>query len=335
LARRPRNTLPLAHLEPFDALTLVREVRPPTPLEPTTGLANERRLLLKREDEGPNGSFKWRGALCACSAFQAGGAQAVVTASTGNHGAAIAWAAARRGLSAHVVVPEGANPTKTSIIASHGAILHERGPTLDEASAYARTLAHDLGAALFEDGRCEAQLLGTATIGQELVDSGEEIDVVITPLACGALAGGLARALAVLPNPPWIIGVQSSSFARLSALWHGKADPLQPSGSSFADGLADNRIVEPSFSACRDYVDDVLDVSDDALSAAIRELYEAHGIVVEGAAAAPLAALRTAGDRVPPGCTVLITTGRNLDPTTEVEILGRSVGDRATLGGLS
>jgi threonine dehydratase len=303
----------------FDPLALVREVIPPTPLEPAPSLDPEREILLKREDLGPNGAFKWRGALCACTAFHAAGMRAVVTSSTGNHGAATAWAAARLGMEAHVVVPEGANPAKTAIIQSYGARLYEHGTVLDETAARAVELADELGAAFFEDGASDAQLGGTGTIGLEL--AGEDLDAVVTPLACGALAGGMARSLASAVAKPRIIGVQSSAFPRLGTLWRGEPDPGRPAGVSFADGLADNRIVEPAFSACRDHVDDVLAVDDEALAQAILELRSRCGILVEGAAAAPLAALRVHPERIPMGRVALLVSGRNLDPAVAETIL--------------
>ncbi len=313
---------PLAPLVPFDPLALVRQVVPPTPLDAAPELLTGHTLILKREDTGPNGSFKWRGALCACAAFQAAGAAAVVTSSTGNHGAATAWAAARLALDAHVVVPEGASQTKCALITRHGAHLHHHGRTLDEAAQHAAELAEQLGAPFFEDGACEAQLLGTATIGHELLDAGA--DAVITPLACGALAGGLSRALATASPRPRVIGVQSASFGRLGALWRGEPDPRQPTGTTFADGLADNRIVQPAFEACCRHLDDVVAVDDASLRAAVRELHASTGILVEGAGAAPLAALRIWPDRIPPGRVVLIISGRNLDREVADEILAES-----------
>lgn len=310
---------PVARRAPFDPIALVRSVAPPTPLEPAPRLDGDREILLKREDLGPNGAFKWRGAICACAAFRADGATAVVTASTGNHGAATAWAAARLGMDAHIVVPEGASETKTALIARHGATLYERGAMLDDAARYAAGLASSLGAPFFEDGACEAQLLGTETIGDELAAA--RPDVVVMPLACGGLAGGLARSLAAARPRPWLVGVQSTAYGRLGALWRGEPDPLVPSGISFADGLADNRIVEPAFSSCRAHLDDVFAVDDAALRDGVRELKRSHGIVVEGAGAAPLAALRTSPERIPAGRVVLIVSGRNVDAALAARIL--------------
>src|SRR4051812_26887204 len=123
-----------------DPLALIRTVAPPTPVEPLF-VAGPRRVLLKREDTGPNGTFKWLGALAACQSYRRAGASEVVTASTGNHGAAVAWAARRIGLTAHVAVPRDAVERKCAIIESHGARLHRIGDDLEAASAFALDLA--------------------------------------------------------------------------------------------------------------------------------------------------------------------------------------------------
>jgi threonine dehydratase len=285
-----------------------------------------REVLLKREDTGPNGAFKWRGAMCACAAFKSSGAAAVVTSSTGNHGAATGWAAQRAGLQAHVVVPVDSALSKRRLIERSGAALHEFGVDLEEAAEHAHELADALGVPLLIDGGCEAQLYGTGTIGAEL--RAVDFDTVVVPLACGALAGGLARELATVRPKPWVVGVQSSMYGRLGALLRGEPDPLMPSGHSFADGLADNRIVEPAFSTCRSYLDDVVSVDDEALRSAMRELWTFRGMVVEGAAAAPLAALRQHPDRIPGHRVVLIISGRNIDDRLRNEVLGDLDPDR-------
>jgi threonine dehydratase len=309
--------LPIARPAGVDPLSLVREVSPPTPLELAPGLDSRHELLLKREDQGPVGSFKWRGALCACAALRSSGASDVVTSSTGNHGAATAWAASRLGLRAHVVVPVDSSVVKRELIAEHGAELQEHGATLSDSAQRARALARELDAPLFVDGGCEAQLMGSETVGLELLDA--RADVVLTPLACGALAGGVLRALGRQSPRPRVIAVQSAAFARFSALWHGRPDPGPGAGTTFADGLADDRIVEPAFSACAQ-LDEILTVDDVALAAAVRELFDRCGMIVEGAAAAALAALRAHAARIPAGRVVLVISGRNLDQTTASQI---------------
>jgi threonine dehydratase len=117
-----------------------------------------------------------------------------------------------------------------------------------------------------------------------------------------------------------VIGVQSTGFGHLAARFHGLNWSEAERGATLADGLADTRIVEPAFGLCRAHVDDMLLVDDDAIADAMRELWQVLGLVVEGAAAAPLAALRCYpeldwGHRV-----VLIVSGRNLDASLAARI---------------
>jgi threonine dehydratase len=310
-----------------EVCALIQSVAVRTPLE-TADLHPRREVLLKREDLGPNRSFKWRGAIAAVEELRQRGATTVVTASTGNHGVAVAWAAARLGMVAHIVVPVDAVRQKCEMIAVQGAELHLQGPSLEDAVAAARALATELGAPLFEDGASEAQLLGTSTIGHEL-RAESSLDAVLVPLACGALAGGLAAGLKSGADPPTVIGVQSIHFSRIAAALRGI--PYVPTGKpTLADGLADDRIVEPAFTYCRRYVDDVVTVEDRQLEAAIGELWRACGLVVEGAAAAPLAALRAYDDRIPGAKVALVISGGNLDPGVRDRILG----DQKTAGHL-
>jgi threonine dehydratase len=292
------------------AWDLVRSVAPPTPLEHAGRVAG-RDVLLKREDLGPTGSFKWRGALCACAALRDAGATAVVTASTGNHGAAVAWAATHLEMTAHVVVPADASPVKCARIETEGAVLHVTGDTLTEAADIARELADRQGVPLLEDGGLPEQLLGTGTIGLELSPAG--VDTVVAPMACGALAGGIAQALATASPATAVIGVQVSSFSRLARVLAGLPDPGPAGGPTCADGLADNRLVEPALSACR-HLHAAVVVEESHLVDAMGEFRRRWDLVVEGAAAAPLAALRHRGTEIPGDRLALIVSGANIDP---------------------
>jgi threonine dehydratase len=220
-----------------------------------------------------------------------------------------------------VVVPLEANERKCELIARQGARLHRLGATLEESVEHARRLARELDAAFLEDGASSAQLAGTATIGSEILDAVPDVDTVIAPLACGALAGGLATALKAAADPPHVVGVQSIHFSRIAALFHGRG--YETTGrSTFADGLADDRIVEPSFGACMELLDDVVTVEDHELEDAVRMLWERCGVRAEGAGAAPLAGLMRYGDRIPGKRTVLVLSGSNLDDRDAERILG-------------
>jgi threonine dehydratase len=130
----------------------------PTPLEaaPPT-LSGDRPVFLKREDVHELGAFKWRGALPVLTAYRDGGAGTVVTASTGNHGAATAWAAGRLGLKALVYAPQGATQAKVALIEQLGAEICQVGFDLDTAKDEGRRHADAHGLPFFEDGAEMAQ----------------------------------------------------------------------------------------------------------------------------------------------------------------------------------
>src|SRR5919204_869433 len=143
-----------------------------TPLE-EVHLA-ERRLLLKREDAHELGSFKWRGALPTLEAFKRKGAETVITASTGNHGAATAWAAERLGMRAVVFASEGASRTKLELIERLGAEVRLDGADFDEAKAEAERFATETGV-LFVDGLEREQYEGYAAIADEILEQADQL----------------------------------------------------------------------------------------------------------------------------------------------------------------
>jgi threonine dehydratase len=308
-------------LDDAEALSLVRSVRPPTPLERSRLAVDGVELWLKREDQGPNRAFKWRGALCACAQYRAEGAAETVTASTGNHGAATAWAATRLGMKAHVVVPEAASETKCEFILAAGGVLHRHGTDLLGAVAFARELAEELGAPYFEDGASDAQLRGTGTIAAEL--AGRDFDVVVAPLAVGALAGGIARRFATVEPGVQVVGVQVAGFNRIATLLKTGIDRGARSTATFADGLADNRVVEPAFAACNEHLADVVVVDEDEIKRAVSALFATDGILAEGAGAAALAGLQQRG-RTTRGKVAVIVSGANIDPSLATLILAEA-----------
>ena len=248
----------------MDALSLIRSIGPPTPVTPLEfdGVGE---VLAKREDLGPNRTFKWRGALCACRFFQEGGGTAVVTASTGNHGAAVAWAAQRLGLEAHVFVPRDAVEDKCGIIEGYGARLHRVGVDLHAAAEQAEALAGREGVPYFEDGGVAAQLEGTATVGHELLGI-EGVGALFIPVACGALAAGIGTVLRqqLGTGAPRLIGVQVRAFSRLTARFRG--EEYFPTGEpTIADGLADDRLIEPALSACLSHLDEMIVVEEEEI----------------------------------------------------------------------
>jgi threonine dehydratase len=280
-----------------------------TPLEEApASLARGRRLLLKREDAHELGAFKWRGALPSLRAFRERGAEAVVTSSTGNHGAATAWAAERTGLRAVVFAPEGASRAKVEAMKDLGAELHLVGTEFDESKELGREFAAERSLPFFEDGAEPAQFDGYEAIGTELVEElGEPPAAVIVPVGNGALLIGIARALPDAER----IGVVSKA-APVMALSVAAGRPVESDRSAtFADGIAVRVAVPLAVAELAALGVRMVEVSERSLARAIGA-FDAAGIRVEGAAAASLAALEEI-NRLPDGPVVLIVTGRNID----------------------
>jgi threonine dehydratase len=278
----------------------------PTPLEEAPpSLARDRQLFLKREDTHELGAFKWRGALPALEVFRSGGAGGVVTASTGNHGAASAWAAERLGMRAVVFVPEGASEAKVGLLEQLGAELHPVGTDLDESKELAREHAAANELPFFEDGAEPAQFDGYEAIGREIVEQlGGPPARVIVPVGNGALIIGVARGA----GP--VLGVVAKE-APVMALSVEAGRPVDSERSAtFADGMA-VRVAIPLAveEMCRLGMPMTM-VSERAIARAVGD-FAGAGIRVEGSAAAALAAFRDLQPGDDP--TVLIVTGRNID----------------------
>jgi len=277
----------------------------PTPLEEAPPeLSGGRPLFLKREDVHELGAFKWRGALPSLEKYRAGGADAVVTASTGNHGAATAWAAERMGMRAVVFVPEGASAAKVALLEQLGAELHSVGTDLDESKELAREHAAANGLPFFEDGDEPAQFDGYEKIGEEILRQlGRPPLRVIVPVGNGALIIGVHQGIGR------VVGVVAKE-APVMALSVEAGHPLECDRSAtFADGMA-VRVAIPSAveELRRGYP--MMMVSERDMAHAVRD-YDAAGIRAEGAAASALAAYR----KLPPEHEpyVVIVTGRNID----------------------
>lgn len=280
-----------------------------TPLEEAPPeLARGRRLLLKREDEHELGAFKWRGALPSLRRYRDRGAEAVVTASTGNHGAATAWAAQRTGMRALVFAPEGASRAKVEAMTDLGADLHLVGTEFDEAKELGREFAAERSLPFFEDGAEPAQFEGYGAIATELVEElGEPPAAVIVPVGNGALLAGIARAL---PDGERI-GVVSKE-APVMALSVAAGRPVESDRSgTFADGIAVRVAVPLAVAELAALGVRMVEVSERSLARAVGA-FHAAGIRVEGAGAASLAGLDEL-DHLPEGPVVLIVSGRNID----------------------
>ena len=291
----------------------VHAVLEPTPLV-SSPIAPEG--ALKLETFQPTGSFKVRGGLSAVSALPP--EQRAVTASAGNHGLGIAWASARLGRQATVVVPEHSSAAKVAALRTFPIELVEHGADYEAAERYALELGAAEGASFVSPYNDPNVIAGQATIGRELDSQAPGELTVVAPVGGGGLLSGLSL-WARSRSGVHLAGVESSESRGVSAAVAAGRVVRVPVGYTIADGLGAN--LEPgSITPGLVAQAQLVAVDDDELRAAMRWLFSRHGLVSEGSGAAAVAAVL--GRKVDvAGRLVVIVTGRNIAPDRYAQIL--------------
>jgi threonine dehydratase len=287
-------------------------VSPLTPLDPApAALGRGRAIYLKREDAHELGAFKWRGALPTLEAFAGAGVDGVVTASTGNHGAATAWAAGRLGLRAVVFAPPRASRRKLALVEAHGADVRLAGRDFDEAKEAAREFAEAQSLRFFEDGRERTQYDGYRAIAAEVLDQLDEPPgALVVPVGNGALLGGIGLELCDRSPDTARVGVVPRAAPVMAQSWETGEPLVGESADTIADGLAVRVPIPLAVAVLGEVASRMVLVSERAMAEAMVAFADA-GITVEPSAAATLAALPDVADVEGP--VVLVVTGRNVD----------------------
>jgi threonine dehydratase len=270
-------------------------------------------LYFKCENFQKCGAFKARGATNAVFALSAEEARrGVATHSSGNHAAALARAARLRGIPAHIVMPDNTAQAKRAAVARYGGEVTWCEPTLAARERAARELIAATGAILVHPYDDLAVMAGQATASVELIEAVPELDVILCPVGGGGLLGGTAVAAKTLKPTIRVIGVEPAGADDAARSF--RAGKILPSvnPNTIADGLR-GALGERPFAVIRARVDDIVTVPEEAIVAAMRQLWEVMKIIVEPSGAVPYAAiaagvLNLSGQRVG-----LILTGGNLD----------------------
>lgn len=254
------------------------------------GLAGAR-LFFKCENFQKAGAFKFRGATNAVlSLADDEAARGVATHSSGNHAAALALAAGRRGLAAHIVMPETAPPVKRAAVAAYGGRIRFCAPTLAAREAALAEVVAATGATVVHPYNDPRVIAGQGTAALELLAEVPELDAIVAPVGGGGLLSGTALAAAGAEPRPRVIGVEPAAAddARLS-LAEGR---IVPAGDprTVADGLR-TALGDLTFAILRRHAERIVAVSEDAIVAAMRLIWERMKIVVEPSSAVVLAAL--------------------------------------------
>ena len=268
------------------------------------------RVLLKAENLQRTGAFKLRGATNRMSTLSdEERARGVVAASAGNHAQGVALAATALGVSSRVYMPVDAPLAKQVATADYGAEVVLAGETFEESFAAAR--ADPEGRVVVPPFDDAAIIAGQGTIGLELLEQVPEADTVVVPLGGGGLLSGIAIVIKALRPDIRVIGVQASGCAAWGpSLAAGRPVEIER-GTTIADGIAVQRPGDITFPLIQQFVDEVVEVTEDEICRAVVVLLERSKLMVEGAGAASLAAV-LAG-KVNAREAVCVLSGGNLD----------------------
>jgi len=284
-----------------------------------------KRVWLKLETELPTGSFKGRGALWALAArLKRGSAEEVVASSTGNHGAAVAWAAKMLGVKARIFLPSGCNPVKRGHIASLGAeIVESSGTDLASAFLLANEYAKRPGVYFLNDATDADLPAGPATIGCEILEQVPAANTILVPMGDTALIRGIAAAVKQLAPRVKIVGVQAERAPAYCLSWKAGQVVGTETCDTIADGLANRTPDAANVRDIRELVDDVILVSEEEMLRAIGTLLIEEHALAEPAGAASTAALRKTRSRVDYGENiVLLVSGANISPNVLKQAVG-------------
>ena len=286
-----------------------------TLLEPSAALGRAgANVFFKCENLQHTGSFKARGALNkVLSLSKAEIARGVVTASTGNHGAAVAYALKSVGAKATVFVPEDASAAKLAAIERYGSEIRRHGADSGQTEAFARQKAENSGAAYISPYNDPQVIGGQGTIAIELLRQLPEIDAVFVALGGGGLAGGIGAYLkAVSPRTQLIACSPVNSQVMIQSVAAGRILDLE-SLPTLSDGTAGG--VEAgsiTFPLVRDTADAFVTVSEDEIASAMRLVMETHHMLIEGAAGVAVAAFRQQENRWKGANVVIVLCGANI-----------------------
>jgi threonine dehydratase len=272
------------------------------------------RLFLKVETQNPVRCFKGRGPENVLSRLQAQGACSVVCASAGNLGQALAYGGRLRNMNVTVIASSAASPLKIEKMRALGANLILVEGEIEAALQQALTYANDTGAFLVEDSKNLDTCEGAATIGLELSDLADALDIVLVSLGAGAMATGVGYALKCRRSEVKVICVQPHNAPAMTLSYRAGRVVEVGAPNTIADGVAGRYVVPEVLDDLLAVADDALLVSEESIKEGMHLLFEHAGLVVEPAAALGVAAILEDQDRFATKSVATVLCGSNVSP---------------------
>lgn len=310
----------------YKASHVLKEVIRDTDLIKAPKINTEAEVYLKTENLQVTGSFKVRGAYYKISRLtDEERERGVIACSAGNHAQGVALAATKAGIKSLICLPDGAPISKVEATKSYGADVCLVEGVYDDAYQRALQLRDEKGYTFIHPFDDEDVIAGQGTIGLELLEQLPEMDAVVVPIGGGGLISGVAYAIKQLDPRIKVYGVQAAGApSMVNSVADGKIERLTQV-STIADGIAVKQPGELTYGLVKEYVDEIVTVTDDEISGAILALIEQQKLIAEGAGAVSVAAVMFNKVPVKGKKVVCLVSGGNIDVTILSRVIRRGL----------
>ncbi len=310
----------------YDAVRVLEDVVRHPQLIEAPRLSSEGKIFLKPENLQLTGSFKVRGSAYKISKLtDEEKSHGVIACSAGNHAQGVALAATKHGIKSVICLPASAPISKVEATKRYGAEVCLVDGVYDDAYAEAIRQRDEKGYTFIHPFDDEDVIAGQGTIAVEILKEMPDADAIVVPIGGGGLVSGVAFAAKAINPKIKVYGVQAAGAPSMyNSIKDGKAETL-PSVSTFADGIAVKAPGENTFKYCREFVDEIVTVTEDEIAAAILHLIENQKLTAEGAGAVSVAAAMFGKVPVAGKKTVCIVSGGNIDVTILSRVIDRGL----------
>lgn len=310
----------------YKASHVLKEVIRHTDLIKAPKINPDADVYLKPENLQVTGSFKVRGAYYKISQLTAEErAKGVIACSAGNHAQGVALAATKAGIKSLICLPDGAPISKVEATKGYGADVCLVPGVYDDAYNKALSLRDEKGYTFIHPFDDENVIAGQGTIGLEILDDLPDVDAVVVPIGGGGLISGVAFAIKQLNPKIKIYGVQAAGAPSMFNSIHDDKIERLDSVATLADGIAVKEPGKNTFELCKQYVDEIVTVSEDEISGAILALIEQQKLIAEGAGAVSVAAVMFNKIPVKGKKVVCVVSGGNIDVTILNRVIRRGL----------